>query len=79
MQKILIIRLEARDYNFLYSDGNDYVFMDQETFEQINLNETQLAGVKDFLIENTKTTIAFNNEEPIEVRIPQNTGQVIFE
>jgi len=78
-EKIVIIRLEARDYNYLYSDGSDYVFMDQETFEQINLNETQVAGVKDFLIENTKTTIAFNDEEPIEVRIPQHLNLKVKE
>ena len=46
--------------------------MDNETYDQISLNSEQLDDIKDFLIENTKTTIAFNGEEPIEVRIPQH-------
>ena len=46
--------------------------MDNETFDQISLNDNQISEIKDFLIENTKTTIAFNGDEPIEVRIPQH-------
>ena len=35
--KIEIIRIEARDYNFIYSDNDFYYFMDKETFEQISI------------------------------------------
>ena len=69
-EKISIIRVEARNYNFLYSDNNFYTFMDNETYEQIELTKIQVEDVLDFLIENTETTIAFNGSEPIEVRIP---------
>ena len=34
-EKIEVVRVEARDYTYLYNDGNNYVFMDQETFNQI--------------------------------------------
>ena len=44
--------------------------MDNDTFEQIELNESQVEDISDYLIENTPTTIAFNGEEPIEIRIP---------
>ena len=36
---ISIIRIEAREYNFLYSDGESYIFMDNETYEQIELQK----------------------------------------
>ena len=71
-EKIEVVRLEARDYTYLYNDDNSYIFMDQETFDQINLSETQVKDVLEFLMENTSTTIAFNGSEPIEVRIPQH-------
>ena len=71
-EKIVTIRIEARNFNYLYNDGELYFFMDNETFDQISLNNNQISEIKDFLIENTKTTIAFNGEEPIEVRIPQH-------
>ena len=69
-EKIIVVRVEARNYNYLYSDGSFYTFMDNETYDQIELTATQVEDVLDFLIENTETTIAFNGDEPIEVRIP---------
>jgi len=78
-EKINIVRIEAREFNYLYNDGTSYIFMDNETFEQTELNSTQVADVLDFLIENTPTIIAFNAEEPIEVRIPQHMSIKIAE
>ena len=71
-EKINIVRVEARNFNYLYSDGSTFFFMDNETFDQIELSQDQIGDVKDFLIENTPTTIAFNKDEPLEVRIPQH-------
>ena len=71
-EKIETVRIEAREFNYSYNDGQFYYFMDNETYDQISLNSEQLDDIKDFLIENTKTTIAFNGDEPIEFRIPQH-------
>ena len=78
-EKIEIIRVEARDYSYLYNDGDNFIFMDQETFEQINLSKIQVQDVLEFLMENTKTTIAFNGNDPIEVRIPQHMNIMVSE
>lgn len=78
-EKVEIIRLEAREYNYLYKDGDMYVFMDNETYDQIHLTEIQLDDVTDFLVENTPTTIAFNGNDPVEVRIPQHMNLKIVE
>ena len=78
-ERINIIRVEAREYTYLYKDNNNYIFMDQETYEQINISEQQAADVVDFLIENTKTVIAFNNQDPIEIRIPLHINIKIVE
>ena len=76
-EKIETVRVEARNYNYLYSENSNYVFMDEETFEQVSLSKSQVEDVLDFLLENTVTTIAFNGDEPIEVRIPQHMNLVI--
>ena len=76
-EKIETVRVEARNYNYLYSENTNYIFMDQETYEQISLTEAQVEDVLDFLLENTITTIAFNGDEPIEVRIPQHMNMTI--
>ena len=78
-EKIEVVRVEARDYTYLYNDDNSYIFMDQETYEQINLSATQVADVLEFLLENTNTTIAFNGDDPIEVRIPQHMNIKVIE
>ena len=71
-EKIEIVRVDAREYTYLYNDNGSYIFMDQETFEQINLSETQVGDVLEFLMENINTTITFNGDDPIEIRIPQH-------
>ena len=76
-EKIETVRVEARNYNYLYSENTNYIFMDQETYEQVSLTEVQVKDVLDFLLENTITTIAFNGDEPIEVRIPQHMNMTI--
>jgi len=73
------VRVEARNYNFLYSDNDNYIFMDNETYEQIELSASILEDVKLYLIENTKTTIAFNGDEPLEVRIPPHMNLKVIE
>ena len=78
-EKIETVRVEARDYDYLYFDGDNYIFMDNETFEQISLTAENVSDVIDFLIENTKTTIAFNGTEPIEVRIPKHLNMDVVE
>ncbi len=76
-EKIETVRVEARNYNYLYSENTNYIFMDEETFEQISLSKSQVEDVLDFLLENTVTTIAFNGDEPIEVRIPKHMNITI--
>jgi len=78
-EKITTVRIEAREYNYLYSNGDRYIFMDNETYEQIELDENVIEDVKLFLIENTKTVIAFNDEDPIEVRIPAHMNLKVVE
>ena len=71
-EKVTPVRVEARNYNYLYSDGSFYTFMDNETYEQIELTGSQVDDVLDFLIENIDITIAFHGDNPIEVRIPSH-------
>ena len=78
-EKINTIRIEARDYNYLYNDQDNYYFMDNETFDQIILSNDRVSEIKDFLIENLTATIAFNGDDPIEVRIPQHINLRIKE
>ena len=79
-EKFEIVKIEARDFNYLYNDGSFYTFMDSETYEQISLTKDQIGDDNlDFLIENTQVTIAFNGDEPIEIRMPQHMNIKVIE
>lgn len=62
--------LSYREMNYLYNDNGLYNFMDQETYDQIALNDEQLSEVKDFLKEQTVYTVLYFDEKPIAVTPP---------
>ena len=78
-EKVETVRVEVRNYNFLYNDGDDYYFMDNETYEQISLSKTILEDIIDFLIENITVDILFDGDSPIEVRIPLHMNLIVKE
>ena len=69
--------LEKKDMQFLYRDGDDYVFMDQETYDQENVAPTALGDAADYMIENSVALIAFYNGEIITVEIPASVELTI--
>ena len=49
-EKLEDVRVERRPYQFLYKEGDDYIFMNQETFDDIIIDKNLINGV-DFMIE----------------------------
>ena len=62
--------LEERDMQFLYSGGDDYTFMDTETYEQFTYQKDQLSGSTDLLKENTVAQILLYHGQPIALELP---------
>src|SRR6195952_3939042 len=65
------VRVEKKDYQFLYKDDTGYSFMDTETFEQISVNENQ-DDAPQFLKDGAPVTVMFNTETelPMSVELP---------
>jgi elongation factor P len=65
------VRVERKDYQFLYKDDMGYNFMDNETFEQVIVNEN-LIDAPQFLKDGQEVTILFNTETelPMSVELP---------
>ena len=63
-------RLEYRRMQYLYNDGGIYHFMDEENFEQIPLNISQLGDAINFLKENMSLEISSYKDEIIGVELP---------
>ena len=62
--------VDARDMQYLYQDGDSYVFMDQENYEQINLSAEFLETQSGFLMPEMKVQVNFYNGRPIGVELP---------
>jgi elongation factor P len=62
--------LEERKMQYLYMQDELYYFMDQETFEQVPLNEAQLGDARLFLKENTEVKILNYKGSPLNVELP---------
>ncbi|MGN0187342.1 MAG: elongation factor P [Paludibacteraceae bacterium] len=53
------VRVERRQYQFLYKEGEDFIFMDQETYEQTAIARDQITGV-DFLKDGLVVDVVFD-------------------
>ena len=62
--------LEETTFNYLYSDGTNYFFMNPKTFEQIELKKGIVGEKGKLLSENLEVTISFYNENAITVDLP---------
>lgn len=68
--KIEIENVDRRDYTYLYTDGDGYVFMDQTDYDQITVPAATVGDAKNFLLENQQVTIALNNGNPLYIDLP---------
>lgn len=72
------VRLEQKDYTFLYEQGDALVFMDSESYEQLELNKDFVGDRAAFLQDGMVVTVESYEERPIGISLPdQVTLQII--
>jgi elongation factor P len=71
--------LDKRDMQFLYRDGDDYVFMDTESYDQMTVAPAALGDAADYLIENAVAVLALFDGEIVSVEIPASVELTITE
>ena len=69
--------LDKRDMQFLYKDGNEFVFMDTESYDQTTIAPAALGDAADYLVEQAMAIIAYHNGEIVTVEIPASVELVI--
>jgi len=62
--------LEEKTMQYLYHSDDGYCFMCTETYEQVMLNDDQVADAKNYLIENLEVEILFWGERPLGITLP---------
>lgn len=71
--------VESRAMEYLYQEGDSYVFMDRETFEQLPLSAEFLEGQTPYLLPNTEVQVNFHNDRPIGLQLPQSVVLTVTE
>ena len=68
--KIEIATVDRSDYEYLYQDGEDYIFMDVKTYDQIPVSEAVVGDAAKYMLENTQVVIALNEGTPLYLEMP---------
>ena len=68
--KVDTATVDKRDMQYLYRDGNDFVFMDSSTYDQIPVPDTTVGSAANFLLENQEAIVATHEGVPLYVELP---------
>jgi len=79
VEKVNRCALISRGYTFSYVDGHEYVFSDNDTFEEARLNDELLGDLKYFLVDDMQVEILFHNDRPLDITLPNFVEMQIAE
>ena len=70
--KLEFIRVEAKEMQFLYEDNESFVFMDNETYDQLNIASESVGDGKFFLTAGMNVDLLFDGSEVLDIRLPSH-------
>jgi elongation factor P len=68
--KVEIAILEKREMNFLYKEGDDFVFMDNINFDQMTISAATVGESSNYMLENTEAIVAIHEGNPLYIELP---------
>ena len=77
--KVELVDIERKDVEFSYQDHSGYHFMDPETYDTIDLDESLLGEAKDYLVENLKVQVLYAEGKAVQVELPASVGLKVVE
>jgi elongation factor P len=78
-EKVMRAMIDKRDMQYLYKDGTDFVFMDNETYDQRNVTPETLGDAASFIIEGRSATVLLYGEEIVGTDLPASVELAISE
>src|SRR5690606_9442076 len=73
------VRLDTKDFQFLYAEGDMLTFMDKETYEQVSLPQDLLGDAAAFLQDGMDVVMELHDEKPISVQLPDQIEAEVVE
>lgn len=68
--KVEVATVDKRDMTYLYKDGESFVFMDKENFDQMYISEATVGEAAKYMLENVEAIVAVHEGEPLYVELP---------
>ena len=72
--KLEFLKIEAKEMQFLYDDGDSHIFMDNITYEQINVINSLVGNSKNFLKGGMNVDLLFDDTEVLDIRLPAHVA-----
>jgi len=68
--KIETENVDRRDFQYLYADGDSFVFMDTSDYDQLSVPAAVVGDAANFMLENQSVTVALHDGNPLYVELP---------
>jgi elongation factor P len=78
-EKLEAADVESRNYQFLYQSGDAFTFMDQETYEQVDISADTVGDDKDFLLDELRVDILFYEGRAVGITLPSHVVMEVTE
>ena len=75
--KVETASVDKRAMQYLYKEGDSYVFMDSETYDQVHVPEVTLGDGANFLLENQDAVVALHEGSPLYVELPASVEMTV--
>jgi elongation factor P len=77
--KVEVANVDKREMQFSYMDGDDYVFMDTETYDMLHVSRVAVGDSANYLLENMLATVAINEGNVLYVDLPAAVELIVAE
>ena len=68
--KVEVAQVDKRDMQFLYKDGEDFMFMDSTNYDQISISKQTVGEAVNYLLENADVIVAMHEGNPLFIELP---------
>ncbi len=75
--KVEVASVEKRDMQYLYRDGEDFMFMDSTNYDQIRISKQTVGDAVDYLLENADVIVAMHEGNPLFIELPASVELTI--
>ena len=75
--KVEVAQVDKRDMTYLYREGEDFVFMDKDTYDQVYIPASTVGGNADYMLENTDAIVAMHEGAALYVELPASVELLV--